>query len=520
MANYLKMTKRQQVIALLELGWTYRRIEAETGVRRETVSRYDRSAPVQMRPKCSPARTVRRAVADPAATDPDGSNPAKVFAGSASNAAKAFPGSALPPRSTAAPYRDAILEKLEQGLSLQRIWQDLVEEYGYGAQLRVGQALRPQPRADRAARWRATTGSGGRGPGRLLPGRADLRTDDGPVASALGLPHDAVPLAPRLRGGGLGPEARDLPAPARERLHRPGGRAEGRPPRQSQGRRGARLPLRSGRRTTIYAAFARHWGFTPLPTRPRNPEENGKQERSGGYVKDNALKGRRFESLEEQNALPAPLEPHDRAAPDPRHHAHAGLDALPGDRPAGAAPLAARAVRLLRERHAHGASPTATSRSRAPSTRCPLHLLGHDVRVRWDAHLVRLFHEETAGRRASPGRARSLCARGRVARIRSPPQPSVPPGRKLLGTLRARGPPLRRWAEAAFAERGVRAYRLIQGVLGLTRTHPKNACSTRPSAPSRIACSATGTSRAWPRVAPGPIPERACSRTSTTSIRP
>ena len=37
--------------------------------------------------------------------------------------------------------------------------------------------------------------------------------------------------------------------------------------------------------------------FTPLPTRPRNPQENGKQERSGGYVKDNALKGRRFARL-------------------------------------------------------------------------------------------------------------------------------------------------------------------------------------------------------------------------------
>jgi transposase len=33
-----------------------------------------------------------------------------------------------------------------------------------------------------------------------------------------------------------------------------------------------------------YAAFAEHWGFTPLPTKPRNPQENGKQERSGGYA--------------------------------------------------------------------------------------------------------------------------------------------------------------------------------------------------------------------------------------------
>ena len=38
MSNYLKMPKKAQVLALLELGWSYRRIEAETGVRRETVS--------------------------------------------------------------------------------------------------------------------------------------------------------------------------------------------------------------------------------------------------------------------------------------------------------------------------------------------------------------------------------------------------------------------------------------------------------------------------------------------------
>ena len=43
MPDYLKMPKKSQVLALLELGWSYRRIEIETGVRRETVSRYDRT---------------------------------------------------------------------------------------------------------------------------------------------------------------------------------------------------------------------------------------------------------------------------------------------------------------------------------------------------------------------------------------------------------------------------------------------------------------------------------------------
>ena len=37
----------------------------------------------------------------------------------------------------------------------------------------------------------------------------------------------------------------------------------------------------------------------------------------------------------------------------------------------------------------------------------------------------------------------------------------------------ASGPALKQWADAALAARGVRAIRLIQGVLGLTRRHPR-----------------------------------------------
>lgn len=127
MGNYLQMAKRQQVLALLELGWSFRRIEAETGVRRETISRYD---------------AARRA------------NAAKVFPGSellatasaeasmpitASNAAKVLPDSRTGvtararPRASAAVHRAVIAEKLDAGLSVQRIWQDLVEEFGYSA---------------------------------------------------------------------------------------------------------------------------------------------------------------------------------------------------------------------------------------------------------------------------------------------------------------------------------------------------------------------------------------------------
>ena len=50
MANVLSEEKKQQVVALGKLGWTLRRIEEETGVRRETASGYLKAAGIPVRP--------------------------------------------------------------------------------------------------------------------------------------------------------------------------------------------------------------------------------------------------------------------------------------------------------------------------------------------------------------------------------------------------------------------------------------------------------------------------------------
>jgi hypothetical protein len=97
MTNYLKMPKKSQVLALLELGWSYRRIEAETGVRRETASRYDR-----MR-RGNAAKTFPGSDPSPPAdatesAEVDDANAAKTFAGSDANPAKTFLGSGPPAR--------------------------------------------------------------------------------------------------------------------------------------------------------------------------------------------------------------------------------------------------------------------------------------------------------------------------------------------------------------------------------------------------------------------------------------
>ncbi len=96
MAHYLKMPKKSQVLALLELGWSYRRIEAETGVRRETVSRYDQARPGNAA-KTFPGSDAPRVDETPDFASADEANAAKTFPGSPPNPAKTFPGSAPRP---------------------------------------------------------------------------------------------------------------------------------------------------------------------------------------------------------------------------------------------------------------------------------------------------------------------------------------------------------------------------------------------------------------------------------------
>src|SRR3977135_4385058 len=115
MSNVLNEAKKQQVPALGKLGWPLRRIEQETGVRRETAGAYLRVAGIAVRPaggwgRRSPAKPANEAncgavdskPANEVITDFDGR----------------FPLNPAVPRqnrttSTSEPYRDTI----ELGLS-------------------------------------------------------------------------------------------------------------------------------------------------------------------------------------------------------------------------------------------------------------------------------------------------------------------------------------------------------------------------------------------------------------------
>jgi hypothetical protein len=129
MSNVLNEEKKQQVIGLGRLGWTLRRIEQATGVRRETIGVYLKAAGIAVRPSGGWGRRAAKP-ANEVTTDSVDSKPAnevitdycgEIPASSGDEAANRVPSA-----STCEPYRDAIELGLSRGRNAMAIWQDLV----------------------------------------------------------------------------------------------------------------------------------------------------------------------------------------------------------------------------------------------------------------------------------------------------------------------------------------------------------------------------------------------------------
>jgi hypothetical protein len=472
MAHYLKMPKKSQILALLELGWSYRQIEAETGVRRETVSRYDRARSAKAA-KTFPGSDTTPPPAEAELSGDAPSNAATAFPGSGANPAKTFPGSASRARFAAARYRTTILEKRDQGLTVQRIWQDLGEEFGYGASYesvkRYVRTLAPTRRA--VGVFHCAPGA---------EGQVDFFSGAPTLDARLG--EWRRPWVFRLTLGhsrhAYEEAVWDQKLETFLRLHERAFRDLGGVPlvirHDNLKAAVVRACFFDPDNHDVYLAFAAHWGFTPLPTRPRHPQENGKEERSGGYVKSNALAGRRFDSLEAHNAL---LQHWNRTVARLRIHGTTRRQVwthfVEVERPA-LRPLAPEPFPFFTtgERTVHTDGHVEVGSAFYP---VPLKLLGQRVRVRWDAHLVRVFDGDTL-----------VAVHGRVAPGVFAPHPGEGEAStrqqayvaRLVGQCGRVGPALQQWAEAALAARGVRAIRLLQGVLGLTRRHPRERVLT------------------------------------------
>jgi hypothetical protein len=155
-SNVLNEEKRQQVIALGRLGWPLRRIQEETGIRRETAATYLKAAGIAVRPprgwgRRPPALTTDETSADsspvskpanevspnsgagmgsaPApATEPKPANESRQV--SPDSAPVCVPGRS-PTASACEPYFDFIDLSLSKGRNAKAIYQDLVDDHGF-----------------------------------------------------------------------------------------------------------------------------------------------------------------------------------------------------------------------------------------------------------------------------------------------------------------------------------------------------------------------------------------------------
>src|SRR5262245_52295620 len=119
MANVLSDEKKQQVLALGRLGWSLRRIEEATGVRRETAGTYLRAAGVAVRAPRQVVLPAKPATAGGVSTDSEPAKAASSEGVSTDSSAPAVtpwpPPGRAPAASACEPYRELIEEGVRRG---------------------------------------------------------------------------------------------------------------------------------------------------------------------------------------------------------------------------------------------------------------------------------------------------------------------------------------------------------------------------------------------------------------------
>jgi len=308
MSNVLSDEKKQQVLALGELGWSLRYIEERTGVRRETASAYLKAAGLRVRGRGGRPREwpPKPATTQGVSTDPDPPKPATTRGVSTDSLLEKWP--PLPGRAPSAsacePFRELILEALGRGRNAVAIWQDLVDDHGFRARYssvkRFVLKLRGSKPAD--ARVVITTAPGeeaqvdygGDGP-MVRNARTGKYRRTRLFVMTLGYSRKCVRLiVPR--------SSAQVWAELHERAFRRLGGAT-RIVVLDNLREGVVKPdVYDPAINPLYRDVLAHYGVVALPCRVRDPDRKGKVESGVGHAQRTPLKGLRFESVEEAQA--------------------------------------------------------------------------------------------------------------------------------------------------------------------------------------------------------------------------
>jgi transposase len=306
MSNVLSDEKKQQVIALGKLGWTVRRIEQATGVRRETASNYLKAAGIGVRPSGSWGRRSPAKPANEVTTDPGASKPANEV-GVTTDFIRPFSQKSPitlpqpnPSASACEPYRETIELALSRGRNAMAIWQDIVNEYGFTGDY---QSVKRFVRKLRGARQRDPVGiiitaageeaqvDYGTGPMVRDPQTGKYRRTRLFVMT-LGYSRKSVRLLTFRSSSRIWAE-----------LHETAFRRLGGSPRLivlDNLKEGVLSPdIYDPTINPLFKDMLTHYGVVAMPCRIKDPDRKGKVESGVGHAQRTPLKGLRFESLQE-----------------------------------------------------------------------------------------------------------------------------------------------------------------------------------------------------------------------------
>ena len=323
MANVLNEEKKQQVLALGRLGWSLRRIQQATKIRRETASAYLKAAGITVRPpsgwgRCEPkpanevitdfcaAKPAIPAIAD--ACNPNPENPSnkgrsKTTSKPANENEVITDSAVVSGHSACEPYQEAIDLGISRGRNAMAIWQDLVSECGFASSYQSVQRFVRRRRGTQTpeARVVIVTASGqeaqvdyGTGPMVCDPESRKYRRTRLFVMT-LGCSRKSVRLLTFRSSSRIWAE-----------LHERAFRRLGGATRivvLDNLREGVLVPdVYDPALNPLYRDVLAHYGAVAMPCRIQDPDRKGKVESGVGHAQKTPLKGLRFESLEEAQA--------------------------------------------------------------------------------------------------------------------------------------------------------------------------------------------------------------------------
>lgn len=442
MSNFLKVSLQETIWSLHDRKWSHRRIARELRIDRGTVGRYLR---LRSNPAISTAGGGGSAEANPAI---------------------ATAGKIAGRKSQCEPLTESILAKVEVGLSAQRIYQDLVEESGFTDSYESVKRFVRKVRATQPARvWRME----------CQPGE-EMQVDFGlgaMIEDGEGKARRSwifrVVLSCSRKGYSEAVMRQDTETFLRclENAIRHFG---GVPLLLNLDNLKAAVLKADWFDPEInpkLADFCRHYGMTVVPCRPWTPQHKGKVERGVAYVRGNALKGRRFKSLAQENLF---LTQWEIGIADKRIHGTTRKQVgacFEEERP-HLQPLPASLFPCYQEarRNVHRDGYVEVQKA---FYEAPPEYIGRQVWVRWDSRSVRIFNDRMEQvqihTRIEPGKFSRCLGVGGFA------GPVLSSCRYWVNRAAILGDPCGHWAQAAMDARGPEALRSIMALCGLIKKH-------------------------------------------------